>query len=763
MAYVLNKSDGSILLSIQDGELDTSTSLGLLGRNYTGYGEVQNENFIFLLENFANTNPPARPIKGQTWFDSTNNVLNAYTGTVWTPVGSATPSETPPPEVLGAFWLKTTTNQLYVFVDPSWELVGPQLSEGFAKTRAESTVLTDVNEVSHPVILFYNNGGVEAICTSTAFTIGLSNTIPGFLNLLKGINISSSSVLQGEVVGNSATSTKLRTARTINNVEFDGTSNIIVKSDTNNSLIRGDYLLGNNFDGANQITWSVDATSNNIIGKVVARDSSGSFSAQDITAVAFNGTLNGNVNATSGTSFFNRIISPLIEGQTYTGNSASATRLNPGRFINEVLFDGTSNITITAAAETLTGSTIKSSVINSNLQTVGILTTLSVTDAGISVGSGNTVTVSAVGSRPTITGQNSLDILINDGPSIQFVRSVEALQQGGPSAPAILSNDSSTNIGGPTKKFDKVYANSFIGNADSATRLANIRTINSIPFDGTQNIVIPAENVNRLLLRGQYLTGNNFNGSLTTTWAVDASTTNVANKVVARDSQGNFSAGTITAALVGNATTATQLQTGRNINGVLFDGTQNIVITADTNSSLSPGSYIIGSSFNGSVARAWSVDATITNVANKVVARDSQGNFSAGTITAALVGNATTATQLQTGRTINGVLFNGTQNITISNGIGAWVRFNGPNGEIVDSFNVSSVVRTGSGAYTINITPGVFNTSTFVAAGMASDTDHFVTFRSSTTTSLLVFTVDQGGSNNSPQTTQGNVMVIMVG
>ena len=121
MAYVLNKSDGSILLSIQDGELDTSTSLVLLGRNYTGYGEVQNENFIFLLENFANTNPPARPIKGQTWFNSSVNVLNAYTGTVWIPVGAATPSATPPAEVIGAFWLKTTTEQLYVFTETGWE------------------------------------------------------------------------------------------------------------------------------------------------------------------------------------------------------------------------------------------------------------------------------------------------------------------------------------------------------------------------------------------------------------------------------------------------------------------------------------------------------------------------------------------------------------------------------------------------------------------------------------------------------------------
>ena len=59
---------------------------------------------------------------------------------------------------------------------------------------------------------------------------------------------------------------------------------------------------------------------------------------------------------------------------------------------------------------------------------------------------------------------------------------------------------------------------------------------------------------------------------------------------------------------------------------------------------LTAGTYLTGSSFDGSVARTWTVDATDANTASKVVARDASGNFSAGTITAALSGNATTAT-----------------------------------------------------------------------------------------------------------------------
>jgi hypothetical protein len=523
MSYILNKSDGSVLLTLQDGDLDFSTSIGLLGRNYTGYGEIQNENFIFLLENFANANPPARPIKGQTWFDSANNVLKVYEGTQWIPVGSATPSSTPPAEVIGSFWLKTTTNQIFVFTDTGWELVGPQGVEGFAKTRAESKIIKDTNNIDHPVIMFFINGVVEAICSSTTFSVNVSENIPGFFNIVKGINVSSLSLIQGNLSGNSTTATRFETARTINSISFDGTGNIVVKADTNNFLRRGDYLLGNDFNGSVERTWSVDATSDNIIGKVVARDSEGSFSAQQITAVAFNGVLQGNVNATSGTSFFNKIISPLIEGQQYTGNSASATRLNPGRFINGVFFNGTSNITVTANAETLTGSFINSTVTTSSLRTVGNLISLSVDNAGIEIGQGNKIKLEINSALPRIAANSSLDILTDLNPGIKFVGISEAVQTGGPAAPAILSNSANINIGGPARKFDRVYANLFEGNANTATRLQTGRTINGVLFDGTQNIII-ADNT-KLPSVGGTVTGNlTVNGKLTLPQAPTAGT-----------------------------------------------------------------------------------------------------------------------------------------------------------------------------------------------------------------------------------------------
>jgi Peptidase_G2, IMC autoproteolytic cleavage domain len=81
MAYTIIRSNGSTLTTIQDGTINTTnTSLGLPGRNYAGYGQTLNTNFVRVVENFANDTPPPNPIKGQLWFNTTNNTLNLCPG-----------------------------------------------------------------------------------------------------------------------------------------------------------------------------------------------------------------------------------------------------------------------------------------------------------------------------------------------------------------------------------------------------------------------------------------------------------------------------------------------------------------------------------------------------------------------------------------------------------------------------------------------------------------------------------------------------------
>jgi hypothetical protein len=180
------------------------------------------------------------------------------------------------------------------------------------------------------------------------------------------------------------------------------------------------------------------------------------------------------------------------------------------------------------------------------------------------------------------------------------------------------------------------------------------------------------------------------NGTSAPTW-INSTSTNTLSAVVKRDASGNFSAGTVTASLSGNASTATTLQTARSISitgaavasGVSFDGSANIALnTTITNL---PDSSLATISTAGKVANS-ATTATNSNTANSIVSRDASGNFSAGTITASLTGNvngnvtgnvtgnASTATTLQTARSISitgaavasGVSFDGSSNIALN-------------------------------------------------------------------------------------------------
>jgi hypothetical protein len=627
MAYIINKSDGTALVTVEDGVLDTSTSISLLGRNYTGYGEIQNENFIFLLENFSNVNPPSRPIRGQSWYDSASGRMNVYTGTEWAPISSATISETPPPEFIGALWLRTSSKQLSIFNGNVWTSIGPEAVEGFGETRAMSSILKDTNNVDHAVILMKVDGQVLGIWSSESFSINNNNAIDGFFELIRGLNLSSSTSIQGNLIGNVSTANRLTTGRSINGINFDGSSDILITANTANSLIRGTYLTGSNFNGSSSTTWNVDASSSNGIGTIVARDSNGSFAATTITATNFVGTLSGNVNVTTGTSGFNNIVANEVDGKIFTGRSARASRLDVGRTINNVVFDGSQNIVVSADAGTLTGTFIKDTVVTSNLEQVGTLSSLSILDQGLVIGTGNNIQIAVESNIPTIRASGKINLILsNDGPSLSFVTPSEAFSQGGPLAPAILSNNL-INLGAPTKKFDNVYANNFVGNASSASLLINSRTINGTIFNGSQDIVI-FDNTKLPL------TGGTISGSV------------VAN--------GNISIPSASLTFG----TSNILSVGVNLNIPTISSTSQFDILVGSqgpNITFAPAALAVSL---GGPAEPAILSNNLTNLGgptrpfNNVYANN-------------IIGNASTATTLQTTRTINGVPFNGSQNVII--------------------------------------------------------------------------------------------------
>lgn len=129
MPYILNKTNGSIVATIQDAGLDTSTDLTFLGRNFAGYGEPQNENFLRLLENFSNSSAPPKPIEGQLWFNSTTKKINVYDSAQWKSVANLEIKSTSPIGdknfTVGDLWFKSDSAQLYGYNGTSFVLIGP--------------------------------------------------------------------------------------------------------------------------------------------------------------------------------------------------------------------------------------------------------------------------------------------------------------------------------------------------------------------------------------------------------------------------------------------------------------------------------------------------------------------------------------------------------------------------------------------------------------------------------------------------------------
>ena len=188
MAYQINKTDGTIVATVADGQIDTlSTDLTLIGKNYSGFGEAFNENLVKILENFASTTAPLRPLKGQVWFDNAENKLKVYNGSVFIPVSSATVSSTQPDTLsIGDLWFDDVGAQLYFFDGTQPILIGPAYSTAQGKSGLEVDSILDTLNQTRVITYLYNNGILLGIFSKDSFTpkiaiIGFSGDIePGF-------------------------------------------------------------------------------------------------------------------------------------------------------------------------------------------------------------------------------------------------------------------------------------------------------------------------------------------------------------------------------------------------------------------------------------------------------------------------------------------------------------------------------------------------------------------------------------------------------
>lgn len=170
MSYKLNKTNGELLVDLVDGQIDnTSTDITLVGRNYKGFGEFLNENFIKIMENFAKTSAPGSPLVGQLWYDTAEERLKVYTGETFRSASGAVVSQNQPNLVTGDLWIDSLNNKLYFFDGEDIVLVGPQYTAAQGKTGFEAFTLIDENGQDQTVLYMYVNGTLTGIISRTQF------------------------------------------------------------------------------------------------------------------------------------------------------------------------------------------------------------------------------------------------------------------------------------------------------------------------------------------------------------------------------------------------------------------------------------------------------------------------------------------------------------------------------------------------------------------------------------------------------------------
>jgi hypothetical protein len=204
MAYTITTTAGTTLASIADGTVNsTATSLTLIGKNYAGYGIFLNENYVKLLENFFNSTAPSAPLSGQLWFDSTNQLLKVYNGTIWKPISSSASGATQPASpVTGDLWYDSANAQLKVWSGSAFITVGPTYTTASGTSGAVVETILDDSAASHVIVKFYiSNTVVATLSKDTTYTPGTG--ISGFTTIVPGFQLSTA--ITGAVVTGTVT------------------------------------------------------------------------------------------------------------------------------------------------------------------------------------------------------------------------------------------------------------------------------------------------------------------------------------------------------------------------------------------------------------------------------------------------------------------------------------------------------------------------------------------------------------------------------
>lgn len=456
MAYTINLTDGTIFATVNDGTINTNSSMTLVGKNYAGYGEFLDENFIHLLENSSNTTAPPSPLVGQLWWDRANDLLKVYEGAGWKTVSAATSSSTAPTNnVVGDLWFDTSNQQLKVYTGVAFLVVGPAYSSATGTAGAIPETINDNTASPHFVTTIYVNNTRVAIISQDAFTPAapISTSFP---YIYTGVTLNVTMAGSATYAGNVISVTGNVTGSYFNGTGASFTGNVV--SPLN--------VTGNVTGGNLRTTGLVTATGNVTAGNVV---SLGAFSAAGNIDVA-NVRTTGLVTATGNITGGNLSVGGLV---TATGNVTSTANVAGANLISSGLLIASGNLTaanvntgglVTATGNITSAGNISGTyVLGNGSQLTGISAAISVSK--IENGTSN-VRIGAVDGNVSMQVAGTANVIVVDSTTLYAnVVSVQSIAKTG--------SNGVGNIGSSTAYFNQVFATATTAlYADVAERFA---------------------------------------------------------------------------------------------------------------------------------------------------------------------------------------------------------------------------------------------------------------------------------------------------
>lgn len=365
MAYTINLTNGTLLTTIPDGTTNTSsTNLTLIGKNFAGYGQFLDDNFVHILENSSNTTAPTPALTGQLWWDSTNGVMKVQSGSGWKIMTGSTSSSSEPTVSVksGDLWYDTVNQQLKVYTGSAFIVVGPAFSSADGTAGAIPETINDSGGSPHFVTTLYvNNSRIAIVSKDASFTPAapVSTTFP---TIYPGITLtnSGSPVFAGDATNaqlldsldstqfmrsdaNTATTGRLQ----VNNANgiYIGTSNAVQISQSSN-----DGIVSSSISGGNLIIQSnVGGTTYTVASALGA---SGTFAIANgatvgTTLVATGNITGGNVNTGGQVSATANITGGNLTttGLTSTATLTATGNINAGNLRTGGQVSATGNIT----------------------------------------------------------------------------------------------------------------------------------------------------------------------------------------------------------------------------------------------------------------------------------------------------------------------------------------------------------------------------------------------------------------------------------